>query len=146
MSAMSADEPTAVAAASEPTAAAASTCAFPAICEEARATHFCSSTGGVTEQRAEPTAGASLADVGERRILPEIMRLRNEQKALQEQRKQIQKELKNAEKRRQRLKRRARQLTDEDLLAVFQLRKQERDARTETAGGAAASSGSRVEE
>ena len=82
------------------------------------------------------------SEAGELRILPEIMRLRMEQKALQDQHKQIQKDLKNAEKRRSRLKKRARQLTDEDLLAVFQLRKQEMDAKREKAASAAASSGS----
>ena len=133
-------EPAAAASCVEPTADAAGKCAVPACSEEDAQTEVGHVPARDAESRGQGTVKSS--EAGELRILPEIMRLRMEQKALQDQRKQIQKDLKNAEKRRSRLKKRARQLTDEDLLAVFQLRKQEMDAKREKAASAAASSGS----
>jgi hypothetical protein len=81
----------------------------------------------------------------EKRILPEIQRLKAQQKEMVEAKKKIQKELKNAERRRARLKRRARQLTDEDLIAVVALRAGEKAAKVDSAvpavSGASPSSG-----
>ena len=55
-------------------------------------------------------------------LLSGIARLKAEQANLRAERKRVQKELKNAEKRRVRLRKRARQLSDQDLVAVLQMR------------------------
>ena len=55
-------------------------------------------------------------------LLTGIARLKAEQAKLRADRKRVTKELKNAEKRRVRLRKRARQLSDNDLLAVLQMR------------------------
>lgn len=79
-------------------------------------------------------------------LLPEIERLKAEQKRIRAEREKIRKDLKNAEKRRSRLKRKAKQLSDGDLLQVMQMRTAEKAARTPTdppaAEGAASSAGS----
>jgi hypothetical protein len=46
---------------------------------------------------------------------------------MREEKTRIQKELRNAERRKRRLKKRARQLTDEDLVEVLQMRKTPED-------------------
>ena len=55
-------------------------------------------------------------------LLAGIAKLKEEQKQLKEERKRVAKLLKNQEKKRQRLKAKAKQLTDEDLLQVLNLR------------------------
>ena len=59
-------------------------------------------------------------------IVDEINALKEEQKAARDAKKKVTKDLRNAEKRRQRLKRRAKQLSDDDLLAVMSLRVHEK--------------------
>jgi len=51
-----------------------------------------------------------------------IERLKQEQQELKTAKKRLQKELHNAERKRKRLRDRARQLTDEDLVSVLQMR------------------------
>ena len=60
--------------------------------------------------------------------------LRKQQQELQSQKKDLAKNLRNVERRRQRLRKRARQLTDEDLLAVLSLRKESRLAKADAKG------------
>ena len=55
-------------------------------------------------------------------LLAGINRLKDEQKALKAERKRVAKELNNQEKKRSRLRSKAKQLTDEDLLVVLNLR------------------------
>ena len=55
-------------------------------------------------------------------LLAGIAKLKAEQKALKAEKKRVAKELKNQEKKRARLKTKAKQLTDEDLLQVLNLR------------------------
>ncbi len=69
-------------------------------------------------------------------ILGNIKILKEQQLALKEQRRVVAKMLKNEEKRRSRLKKRARQLSDNDLLAVLKMR----DDMTKENSAAAASS------
>ena len=77
----------------------------------------------------------------EKNILTEIQALKAEQKRARDAKKQITKELRNAEKRRQRLKKRAKQLSDNDLLAVMTLRSAEQGLRKRDAGEPTASAG-----
>ena len=56
-------------------------------------------------------------------LLEYIARLRKEKAAARDTKKLVAKNLKNAERRKARLKRKARQLNDEDLIAVLQMRK-----------------------
>lgn len=72
-----------------------------------------SSSSGSTE--VPPPAGAV-------NLLEHIERLRVEKRRLKEERRLLTKTLKNAEKRKSRLKKRARQLSDQDLVDVLQLR------------------------
>ena len=62
-------------------------------------------------------------------ILAEIQALKESQKRAREAKKDISKDLRNAEKKRQRLKKRAKQLSDQDLLAVMTLRSAEQALR-----------------
>ena len=64
-------------------------------------------------------------------ISTRIAELKAEQAAIQKQRKEVAKNLRNAERRKQRLKAKARQLTDEDLVAVLMLRRQQRTAKAD---------------
>ena len=80
-----------------------------------------------------PALGA-LAGGQEKNILTEIQALKAEQKLAREAKLKITKELRNAEKRRQRLKKRAKQLSDNDLLAVMTLRSAEQGMRKKEAG------------
>ena len=57
------------------------------------------------------------------KVYKHIQALRTSQSELRAQRKLVAKELKNAQKRRRRLKARARQLSNDDLLAVLLMRK-----------------------
>ena len=57
-------------------------------------------------------------------LLESIKRLKDQQAAMKAAKKDVQRELRNATKRRQRLKKQARQLTDKDLVEVFQMRKE----------------------
>ena len=61
-----------------------------------------------------------------------IKRLKSEQDAVRADRKRVTKELKNAQKRKQRLKKRAKQLSNEDLVSVLQLRAAEKPAGSTT--------------
>lgn len=119
-------EPSPVAAASEPTAVSEPCISIPANSKEDEETEVGdgASTPVMKEKATEPQSPVKT-------ILPEIVRLKNEQKALMAQKKKVQKELKNAEKRRNRLKKRARLLTDDDLIAVVSLRTQEKAAKLE---------------
>ena len=80
------------------------------------------------------TAGnaAMLADIskpaGVEQLGDAIKRLKAEQDAVRADRKRVTKELKNAQKRKQRLKKRAKQLSNEDLVSVLQLRAAEKPA------------------
>ena len=83
---------------------------------------------GVDSTSAEPTAGAHDAgavDVG-KNMLDEISELKRKQKEARDAKLTVGKELRNAERRRKRLKLRAKQLSDEDLLAVMSLRTHEK--------------------
>ena len=72
----------------------------------------------------------------------QILALRQEQDALRRQRKDLSKTLRLAEKKKTRLRKRAKALTDEDLIQVLMMRKEQRElAPTD----AAASVGSGVE-
>ena len=62
-------------------------------------------------------------------ILAEIQALKDAQKRARDAKKEITKDLRNAEKKRQRLKKRAKQLSDQDLLAVMTLRSAEQALR-----------------
>ena len=79
---------------------------------------------------AEPTAGgrdaADAVDPG-KKMLEEIMMLKQKQKEAREAKMAAQKQLRNAERRRKRLKQRAKQLSDADLLAVISLRNHEKN-------------------
>ena len=90
-------------------------------------------------------ADAAAAAVGDLALLPEIERLKAEQKRIRSEREKVRKDLKNAEKRRSRLKRKAKQLSDGDLLQVMQMRTAEKAARTSAdpsaSEGGASSSG-----
>ena len=69
-----------------------------------------------------------------------IQELKKQQNALREQKAKLAKDLRNAERRKKRLRTRARQLTDEDLVQVLMLRKQQRNERPSTEAASAASS------
>ena len=78
-----------------------------------------------------------------------IQKLKKQQTELRNQKRDLAKELKNAERRKKRLRTRARQLTDEDLVQVLMLRKQQRADRNavdvaSTTSGASSSSASAV--
>ena len=85
-------------------------------------------------------AGASTPEP----LLSGIARLKAEQANLRAERKRVQQELKNAEKRRARLKKRARQLSDQDLVAVLQMRETTPAPGSTTAGAADGGSGEPV--
>ena len=70
----------------------------------------------VTERLRESSAaeGVVLSTMAE-----DIQRLKEEQKRLRETKKQVQKELRNAQRRKSRLCKRARELSNEDLVAVL---------------------------
>ena len=129
----------AAAAAIEPTADGDS--AVPAVGEEARQEEELGGGPSASDGRKQLRQPVVVTPA-DGTILPEIQRLKQEQKALQEQKKAIQKDLRNAERRRSRLKKRARQLSDEDLVAVFQLRQQEKIVRTDAQSESAAASAS----
>ena len=73
---------------------------------------------GLEEEEGEAKKARTLTD--------DILKLREEQIAVRNERKRIQKDLKNAQRRKRRLKEKARQLTDQDLLAVLLLRQKEK--------------------
>lgn len=79
---------------------------------------------GAAAAAAEPRADAgSVLDIREKTdILGNIKRLKDQAALLREQKKVVSKQLKNEEKRRKRLRERARQLTDNDLLALLKMR------------------------
>ncbi len=56
-------------------------------------------------------------------LLEYIDRMRAEKNSARDRKKEVAKNLKNAERRKARLKRKARQLNDEDLIAVLQMRR-----------------------
>lgn len=67
--------------------------------------------------------GAAKAVEPARSLLESIRVMKEQQSAMRLERKNLTRVLKNAVKRRNRLKKRARQLTDEDLLEVIQMRR-----------------------
>ena len=71
------------------------------------------------------TALAKGTDTGEKTtsITADIQALKEEQQRIREERKRVANNLRNAQKRRRRLKSKARQLTNDDLLAVLMMRK-----------------------
>ena len=71
----------------------------------------------------EPTATSFTATSP---ILMNVLRLKEEQAALRKERARLAQELKNAERRRKRLKGRAKLLTDAELMAVINLRQDEK--------------------
>ena len=79
----------------------------------------------------QPAAHIEAPDKSERAVenakaenlLEYILRLKKEKAAARDTKKLVAKNLKNAERRKARLKRKARQLNDEDLLAVLQMRR-----------------------
>jgi TolA-binding protein len=71
-------------------------------------------------------------------IRGEIERLRAEQQKQRQERKSIVKQMKNAKRRQQRLKSRARMMTDEDLVSVLMMRKNEKEARAAARDGVGA--------
>jgi hypothetical protein len=83
------------------------------------------------EAAADGESHAPGADASASRIHGEVQRLKLEQKKLRDERKRIAAELRNAEKKRMRLKSRAQKLSDSDLLAVIQLRRDEKAAKDE---------------
>ena len=98
-----------------------------------------------------PADAGGHAAVGDKALLPEIDRLKNEQKRIRAERKAVTKELKNAEKRRSRLKKKAKQLSDGDLLQVLHMRSAEKILKTSasdppTEGAASSSAGARQNE
>ena len=80
-----------------------------------------------SSERTEASGGGESASGSERMIphcplLAGIYKLKQEQQSLKAERKRVAQALKNQEKKRQRLKAKAKQLTDEDLLQVLNLR------------------------
>ena len=100
-----------------------------------------------TSSQAGP-AGLASAIVTISDALPEdalsasIHKLKAKQNELRAQKQKLAKDLRNAERRKKRLRSRARQLTDEDLVQVLMLRKQQRGDRLGTDTSADASTGS----
>ena len=90
------------------------------------------------EASANVDANASSASASMSTIHSNVQRLKAEQKRLREDKKRVATELRNAEKKRQRLKHRAVKLSDADLLAVIQLRRDEKAARDENANSSTA--------
>ena len=77
-----------------------------------------------------------------------IAKLKKKHADLRKQKKELATDLRNAERRKKRLRTRARQLTDEDLVQVLMLRKQQRADRSDTAStasGATSSSAGQVQ-
>ena len=74
--------------------------------------------------------GAALASSSGTNLTAKIDTLRKEQQTIKAQRQQVMKELKNAQKRKRRLKARAKQLSNEDLLALMCMRQSESSAST----------------
>ena len=91
---------------------------------------------GVHSTSAEPTAGGhdagAAVDIG-KHMLDEISELKRKQKEARDAKLAVGKELRNAQRRQKRLKTRAKQLSDEDLLAVISLRNHEK-AKTQRKG------------
>ena len=89
--------------------------------------------------------GAALASSSGTNLTAKIDTLRKEQQTIKAQRQQVMKELKNAQKRKRRLKARAKQLSNEDLLALMCMRQSESSASTavppEDPSGAATADG-----
>ena len=115
-------------AAAPPTAAAAAESATPAT-RAARGAAARTRGGSPTDVALRPTDavhpvfGALDTLPDHDKVYQHIQALRTSQSELRAQRKLVAKELKNAQKRRRRLKARARQLSNDDLLAVLLMRK-----------------------
>lgn len=75
-------------------------------------------------------------------ILGSIQALKEQQKKLREERKLIAKKLKNEEKRRSRLRKKARQLSDQDLVALLKMRSDVQEAAASVEGDEAGSASS----
>ena len=100
--------------------------------------------GASSSDKPSPGAAARVEQTG-KSILTEIQELKEQQKRAREEKKKISKDLRNAEKRRQRLKKRAKQLSDQDLLAVMTLRSAEQALRLKDADLEEPGTGSRSE-
>ncbi len=72
-------------------------------------------------------------------ILGSIQALKEQQKKLRDERKLIAKQLKNEEKRRSRLRKKARQLSDQDLVALLKMRSDVQEAGASVEGSEAGS-------
>lgn len=95
----------------------------------------------VAGKPAPPTAGLPASSSGSRSVLPvgytadellsSIDRLKQEQEEQRRERNRVAKELRNATRRKSRLKKRARQLSNEDLVAVMLMRQHDQGAEDE---------------
>lgn len=81
---------------------------------------------------------AAAADPKSEDLLGCIKALKEQQKQMRNDRKRIAKDLRNAEKRRVRLRKRARQLSDDDLVALIRMRKDSASAAVAAAAAAPA--------
>ena len=75
-------------------------------------------------------------------LMDQIAKLKTSQKRLREEKLSISKDLRNAERRKKRLRTRAKQLTDDDLVAVLRMRKDIRDRGTGSTDPSSTSTGS----
>ena len=79
-------------------------------------------------------------EVKEQSLMQTITELKAKQKAQKNERQAIQKQFKNAQQRKRRLKARARQLSNEDLMAVMLMREEQASASASTSASSGASS------
>ena len=82
----------------------------------------------------EPSAAGLLRAAGYSTVNSDIERLLEEQRVARAEKRRVQEELKNAQRRRRRLKYKARLLSQDDLVHVLALRKQESEAAQASAG------------
>ena len=94
-------------------------------------------TGAGPTSEVHAAAVALVAELPKDPLAAEIEALRKEQAELKAERKRLQLNLRNAQRKKARLGKRARQLSDNDLVAVLMMRKEQRATR---AGGQGASS------
>ena len=110
---------------------------------EKRGTRFLAAASSVQDVSA---ATQKVQDVLEKDPLSEqILALRQEQDALRRQRKDLSKTLRLAEKKKTRLRKRAKALTDEDLIQVLMMRKEQREYAAPGAAAEAQSAGTSVQ-
>ena len=117
---------------------------LPALADEGESQQLVGSTPPPSSQAAVPSAAAEnagalpaaelLRTASFSTVNSDIERLLEEQKAARAEKKRVQNELKNAQRRRRRLKYKARLLSQDDLLQVMALRRQESEAAQGSAG------------